>query len=320
MFTSTHRLLGASLLALVTSLVPSATSQAQALRRVGVINFNLGEDAAQKAHASLGVSGNLGGDLSNMMIDRLVADHKFDVINMSMRPELSKELAHQQGANIDPNTAANLGKEVGVQTVLTGTITELSGDTSTAGFGVYKQQTFKVHVVAEVQMVDVETHRVLATAKGTGDAAQTKRGVVLTGNANLNTFGTGFGNGLLQQAATKAIDQIVQNLDASPYLGPVAAAPPAPRKPYQGMVADVTGSTVIFTIPSPDAAKVGDTVTLERVVKVIHSPTDPNKVLRTVTETAATGKVTEVDASSSTATAQMTGGPVKVKDTISYKP
>src|ERR1700759_4484511 len=100
MFTFTGRAFGVSAFALG---ILVTCSQAQTLRRVGVMNFNLGEDATRKADASLNVSGNLGSELSDMMIERLVADHKFDVINMSLRPELAKEVATQQGADVDPS-------------------------------------------------------------------------------------------------------------------------------------------------------------------------------------------------------------------------
>lgn len=324
MFTFTRRVFGLSAFAL--GLLVTC-SQAQTLRRVGVMNFNLGEDAQRKADASLGVSGNMGSELSDMMIERLVEEHKFDVINMSLRPELAKELATQQGADVDPSTAARLGKVIGVQTVLTGTITELSGDVNTGGFGAYQRKTFRVHVVASVQMIDVETHRILETARGSGDVSQTKNGVVVNNNpnpnGNINTFGTGFSNGLLQEAATKAIDQIVQKLNASPYLAPIAAPPPPPPPPrgaYEGTVADVADNTVIFKIPSADAAKVGDTVIVERVVRSIPDPDDPKKVLKVIKETVATARVTEVDPATLTATAQIVSGTVKLKDKISFKP
>jgi len=311
-----------SLLVLAASITPTAVCLGQQLPRIGVLYFNLGQSAAQSARTNLNISSNLGGDFATVVVTELGAGHTFEVIDMSTRPELQKELAYLNGANIDPNTAARLGKELGEQMVLTGTITELSGGVSTSGMSVYKQTTSKVHVVADVQVIDVETHRVLETAEGIGDKSDTKRGVNIPGNAGVSTIGTGFGNGLLQQAAKQAIDQIVQKLESSHYLTAAAAPPPPPaeRHAYEGTVADVTANTVIFTIPSADAAKVGDTVTVQRVVKTIPDPTDPKKVLRVITETSATAKVTEVDAGSSTATAQISSGTVKVKDKISFRP
>ncbi len=324
MFASAMRAISkAPLLVLAASLTHAARCQGQQLPRIGVLYFNLGQAAAQSARTNLGVSGNLGGDFATVVVTELGAGHKFEVIDMNTRPEIQKELAYLNGANIDPNTAARLGKELGEQMVLTGTITELSGGTSTGGMSVYRQTTSKVHVVADVQVIDVETHRVLETAEGIGDKSDTKRGVSIPGSSGASMIGSSFGNGLLQQAAKQAIDQIVQKLEASHYLTAAAATPPPPpaeRHAYEGTVADVAGSTVIFTIPSADVAKVGDMVVVKRVVRTIPDPNDPKKVLRTITDTAATAKVTEVDTASSTGTAQIVSGTVKVKDKISFKP
>jgi hypothetical protein len=93
-----------------------------------------------------------------------------------------------------------------------------------------------------------------------------------------------------------------------------AAALPTRKIEFTGVVADVTGNTLVLNIGSKDGLKVGDTIDISRPVKTVKDPTT-GKVLRTITSKMGTATVTDVDAQS--ATANYTGStPAKVGDAV----
>jgi hypothetical protein len=82
--------------------------------------------------------------------------------------------------------------------------------------------------------------------------------------------------------------------------------------PNSGLVADVSGSTLILNIGSKAGVRVGDAVEISRAVRTVKDP-GTGKVIKTITDKIGKGTVTEVDTDS--ATVSFTGsGPAKVGD------
>jgi hypothetical protein len=82
-----------------------------------------------------------------------------------------------------------------------------------------------------------------------------------------------------------------------------------------GLVADVSGNSLILNVGSKAGLKVGDVVQISRVVRTVKDPAT-GKVLKSVTDKIGEAKVTEVDEGS--ATVIFTGaGAAKVGDAVS---
>jgi proline dehydrogenase len=93
-----------------------------------------------------------------------------------------------------------------------------------------------------------------------------------------------------------------------------AVALPTRKIEISGIVADVTGNTLVLNVGSKDGLKVGDALDVSRPIKTVKDPTT-GKVLRTITSKMGTATVTDVDAQS--ATANYSGSsPAKVGDAV----
>ena len=78
-------------------------------------------------------------------------------------------------------------------------------------------------------------------------------------------------------------------------------AVPTHKVEVSGLVADVTGTTLILNVGSKAGVKVGDMLEVSRPVKTIKDPST-GKVLKTISAKIGDAAVTEVDEQSATAT------------------
>ena len=91
-----------------------------------------------------------------------------------------------------------------------------------------------------------------------------------------------------------------------------AEALPSRKVEFTGVVADVSGNTIILNIGRSSGVQVGDTVDISRPVRTVKDPTS-GKVIKTITSKMGTATVTDVDADSSTAN-YSGSAPAKVGD------
>lgn len=118
-----------------------------------------------------------------------------------------------------------------------------------------------------------------------------------------------FGATILGEAVHSAVSSLGQQLDDK------AAAMPTHKMVVAGLVADVSGNSLILNVGSKAGLKVGDVVQISRVVRTVKDPAT-GKVLKSVTDKIGEAKVTEVDEGS--ATVIFTGtGAAKVGDAVS---
>jgi hypothetical protein len=85
-----------------------------------------------------------------------------------------------------------------------------------------------------------------------------------------------------------------------------------------GVVADVTGSTLILNVGKKAGVKVGDMLEISRQVRVVKDPTT-GKVIKAVTDKIGQATVTDVDDDSCTATFSGAGA-AKVGDVAKNNP
>src|SRR6185369_15784435 len=109
-------------------------------KRVAVMNFDYA--TVQSSVASIfGTNQDIGKGIADLMVDKLVNDGTYSVIE---RNALDKILAEQNLSNsdrADPLSAAKIGKVLGVDAIVIGSITQFGRDdkkTSVAGDGIGK--------------------------------------------------------------------------------------------------------------------------------------------------------------------------------------
>ena len=306
------------------SLVPTASAQKK--KRVAVLNFEYGTVQTQVA-AVFGTNVDVGKGISDLLVQQLVTDAKYSVIE---RNALDKILNEQNFANsdrADPATAAKIGKILGVDAVIMGTITQFGRDDQNKtyaggavvarkfGIGGLQKREAKAVVGITARMVDTTTAEILAAATGTGESTRKGTSLVGAGGGGGNAAGGGydmtsknFGETILGEAVHQAVTQMATQLDQK------ADALPARKAEFSGLVADVSGNTVILNIGRNSGVQVGDSVEISRAVRTVKDPST-GKVIKTITNKMGTATITEVDSDS--ATANYSGSsPVKVGDSV----
>src|SRR5580658_1595050 len=123
-------------LILLAALIASVAS-AQTKKRVAVMNFDYATVTTAVAEI-FGSNQDVGKGIADMLVDRLVNDGQYSVIE---RKALDKLIAEQNFSNsdrADPSSAARIGKLLGVDAIIIGSITEFGRDdkkTNVGGFG-----------------------------------------------------------------------------------------------------------------------------------------------------------------------------------------
>jgi curli biogenesis system outer membrane secretion channel CsgG len=283
--------------------VSAAWGADEAKKRVAIFDFDFGT-----VHHWWSGDWDIGKGISDMIVTNLVRDGTYSVIE---RKQLDKILQEQNFSNSDranPATAAKIGKVLGLNAIIIGTITQFGAETkkidagavtSRLGFGLGHVGTSssKANVVIDARMVNTETAEIMAVASGKGESK--RGGVNLLGGAEGSAGGINMGSSNFQQtiigeATRQAVDDLTRQLVAQ------AEKVEGTKIEINGLVADVTENVLVLNVGKNQGLKVGDVVAVERVLKTVKDPAT-GQVLRTITERIGTARITSVDDGSSMA-------------------
>jgi curli biogenesis system outer membrane secretion channel CsgG len=287
--------------------VAALPAVAQPKKRVAVLNFDYAT-VQTGVQAIFNQNVDIGRGIADILVDRLVKDGVYSVIE---RKALDKVLAEQNFSNsdrADPTSAARLGKVLGVDAIIIGSITQFGRDdrktdvgggalsrvTGRYGLGGVGTKSSKAVVQITTRMISTDTAEVLASASGLGES--TRSGATLLGSGGGSVIGAGgvdmqstnFGQTILGEAVNKAVTQVAQQLEQQ------AARVPARELKIDGVIADVTGDTIVLNIGKNAGIKVGDTLTVLRAGREIRDPAT-GKVLRRMDSTLGQVRITEAD-------------------------
>ena len=306
-----------------------AASSAQQKRRVAVLNFDYG--TVQGSVAGLfGTNVDVGKGISDLLVQKLVQDGKCSVIERSALDKVLNEQNLSNSDRADSSTAIKIGRLLGVDAVIVGTITQFGRDdksttlggggkvgdfTSKFGLGGVQKQHAKAVVGVSARLIDTTTAEILAAVTGSGES--TRGGTSLIGGGGGNTGGTGvydmssknFADTILGEAVRKAVDSLGSQLETQ-----VVAMGTNKPEVVAGLVADVSDNTLILNIGSSAGIRVGESLEVSRATHTVKDPTT-GQVIKTVSSKVGTATVTEVDERSATATYSGSGS-AKVGDTV----
>src|SRR5215467_3484844 len=192
------RLFG-TLCALLAMAVSAVAQPSPKKKRVAVLDFDYGTVRSYVA-AIWGSDQDVGKGVADLLVQKLVQDGKYRVIE---RKQLDKILAEQNFSNsdrADASSAAKIGKILGVDAIIIGSITKFGRDdkSTTVGgggmglgrFGVGGVQRREAKAVCGIsaRLIDTSTAEILAAVTGDG---QSKRG----GTSLVGAGGGGSGAG-----------------------------------------------------------------------------------------------------------------------------
>jgi curli biogenesis system outer membrane secretion channel CsgG len=313
-----------AVLAMVTLGAPAFGQQQK--HRVAVLDFGYGT-VQNSVQAMFGSNQDIGKGISDLLIDRLLSDGTYRVIE---RNQLNKILAEQNFSNsdrADASTAAKLGRLLGVDAIIVGDITQFGRDDHNTnvgsalsrfdryGLGKVGVRNAKAVVAVTARLVDVNTGEILASVKGKGESKRSGTNLLGEGG-NWNTGAGGsldmgssnFSQTILGEAVSSAVTQIASGLDEK------SGTLPTHEVTVKGLVADATNGTLIVNVGTKAGVHAGQKLAVTRVSRVIKDPAT-GKVLRTMEEPVGMMTVTSADEQSAVGT--FTGsGTAKVGDTV----
>ncbi len=278
----------------VLTLCFAASAFSQLKKRVAVFTF---EDKTD--HSWGWWDGKSPGDgMADMLTTELVKSGKYIVIE---RQEIDKVLEEQrfgQSGLVTPQSAAEVGKLLGVELAIVGAVTEFGytrGDVGGAvrgiGVGVSKQAAT---VAVDVRFVNTTTGEIL-TAENVRKQ-KTSSGISVSTPVTSFHNQKDFDNSIVGKATREAIEGIMTLIESN-----------MQKVPWEGKVITVQGTTVYFKPGSDAGVQVGDTYAIYKKGEALVDP-DTGLVLGTMDSKIGTVQVTSIVANGKAAQATVKSG------------
>jgi curli biogenesis system outer membrane secretion channel CsgG len=293
-------------------------------KRVAVFDFDFTAIPTALVQ-QLGNNVDIGKGVVDLLVKYLVQDGTYSVIE---RSKMQTILAEQNFSNSDranPTSAARIGKILGLDAIIVGSITQFGNDTKNTniggggggfggfGLGGIKHSNSKAIVNIDARIVDIDTAEILGVAEGHGESSRSSTSLT-GGGGNWHGFGAGnadFGSSdfqetILGEAVKASVEQMSAGLiaDASKLSARVIIV--------SGLVAAVDGGQVVLNVGAKSGVKVGDQLSIERITRTIKDPAT-GQVLRQLTQPVGVVRVTDVDDVSAVC-APVSGSGFKVGD------
>src|SRR5471032_1770260 len=216
-------------------------------RRIGVVDF---ENKTTYGANRLGTSA------SDILITELAKSGKFIVVERDKLDKLMEEQKLGLSGAVDPNTAAKMGKILGLNAIVTGAISQFGEQTEGSEYLITQSKSQVVKCTVDIRVVDVETGQVLYADSGSGLARKHTGGVLGLGTR------AGYDETLegeaLRAAIVKFVDNIVEQVN---------------KKPWNCRVADVDGASIYLNAGHDSGLPVGTVLTAYHVGRPIKDPT-----------------------------------------------
>jgi curli biogenesis system outer membrane secretion channel CsgG len=306
----------------------AAGAGAQEKKRVAVMDFDYAT-VRSTLSAEFGTTADIGKGIADLLVDRLVNGGVYSVIE---RKDLDKIVAEQNFSNsdrADANSAAKIGRILGVDAIVVGSITQFGRDdkntgvagtavggiASRYGLGGAGRRQSKAVVGISARLVNTSTGEIFGSASAKGESKRSGTTLLGSGGSSNDSAGGGlnmqssnFGNTIIGEAVAEAVTNLVAQLQEA------AAKMPTKVLTVDGLVADATGDTLVLNIGSKAGVKVGDKLSVSRVGREIRDP-GTGKVIRRMEDALGQVVITEVDEAS--AVGKFTGtAPAAVGDRV----
>jgi curli biogenesis system outer membrane secretion channel CsgG len=297
--------------------------------RIAVLDFNYAA-VMTTSQAVFGTNVDIGKGISDILIDRLVNDGTYRVIERNQIDKILNEQNFSNSNRADASTAAKIGRVLGVDAVIVGYITQFGRDDESHslggvggnwGGGVLGHvgtHSAKAEVAITARLIDTNTGEILGSATGKGESKRSGANL-LAGGAGSGGYGGGeagmsssnFAETIIGEATSDAVTQLAQGLIADSGKPPTVA-PPAVV--IDALIADASTSDIIINVGSKAGLKVGDKLVVGHVVRVVNDPST-GKPLRSIENYLGTLTITSVDAESAVGSFSGSGKP-QTGDTV----
>jgi curli biogenesis system outer membrane secretion channel CsgG len=309
------------------SVWPASAQSAPARRpRIAIMDFDYATVHTYSS-AIFGTDVDIGKGISDLLVTDLVKDGTFSVIERKALDKIMSEQNFSNSNRADPTSAAKIGKLLGVDAILVGSITQFGNETKKTnlggsggnwggfGLGGIGHSNSKANVGINARLVNVDTGEIMAVAEGVGQSSRSSTSL-LGGGGNWHGFGGGnadfgssdFQNTIIGEATKTAVDKLATDLLSS------ASKVSVRTISVEGLVAAVDGGQIVLNVGARAGVKVGDQLLVVRVTREIKDPAT-GSVIRRLTSTIGIVRATDVDDTSSVCTA-VSGSGFKAGDSV----
>ena len=285
---------------------PSAAAQGGRKPRIAVLDFDYGTVQSYTS-AMFGSNVDVGKGITNLLITDLVKNGTYSIIERQVLDKIMTEQNFSNSQRADPSSAARLGKLLGVDAIIVGSITEFGNETKKTniggnggtwggyGIGGIGHSKSNANVAITARIVNVDTGEIMGVAEGTGQSSRSSTSLLGGGSHNWSGGGgnvdfgaSDFQNTIIGEATKAAVDKLTVDV--------VADAPKIGVRTIKvdGLVAAVDGGQIVLNVGKRAGVNVGDQLEVVRVTKEIKDPST-GQVIRRLTSTIGVVKATDVD-------------------------
>jgi len=284
----------------VTPEVTVTPTVTQAKIRIAVMPFKLGQ-----IQRWWGWDWDPGEGISDMLVTELVNSGRFSVVERERLDEVLQEQNLAREGVVDAATAARIGRILGVQLFVFGTVTQFSLDSKIIKLPVVGELAeWRARCTLNARLVNVETSEIMAAV--TGQGAKSQSNIKLSekwGDLSGFTFGSSrFAEHILGKATTKAVEDVAEGIEektagltpvvVTPEVTPTVT-PEVEPEVIEGLVAKVSDDEVVVNVGSQEGVKINDIFNVERIIERITDP-ETGKVILERKEKIAEIKISEV--------------------------
>jgi curli biogenesis system outer membrane secretion channel CsgG len=214
--------------------------------RVGIVDF--------MNKTSYG-AGRLGSSASDILTTELFKTGAFIIVERAQLKQVLGEQALGQTGAVNPETAAQAGKVLGLNALVTGSVSQFGVSTGGADYGIYKQKVQTAKCTVDVRVVDASTGQLLFADSGKGEFERKAQEVL--GLGTRAGYDETLGQEALRSSITKFMDNLVQQLQ---------------NVEWSGRIASVSGSDIYINVGRDVGLKMGDTLIVQTLGKEIYDP------------------------------------------------
>lgn len=158
--------------------------------------------------------------VSDILVNKLVDGGHFAVIERNRIDQVMQEQNLGKTGRIEANTAAKLGRVLGVQTILLGSVTSFTLDKQSNGvsvpfFGSIGNGKTTANVKINLRAIDTKTGEILFATEGKGSSDRGDSAIAIQG-FSMGSGSSNQGEKLLSEATADAIEQIATKINANP--------------------------------------------------------------------------------------------------------
>lgn len=270
----------------------------------------------------------VGKGVSSLIVGELVRSGVFSVVERTALDQILQEQKLSTSSLFDPSTAANVGKLLGIDVLVMGNVTQFGienkqGGISTAlpfagiASGIQSKKSL-ASVSFDMRVVSVDTGEILNVTTVTGRSK--RRGLMLDFARNGNAGGIDFSSSNFQDSvlgeASIAAAQKASELLNTQYEKVTRATIDSTSQDV-GVVAYVGAQGVIINAGGQSGLKVGNRLSIERMMDVVKDPVSGN-IIKALTAPIGELEITEIESSSATGR-MVSGGMPQVGDLARFR-